>query len=317
MRRAVRPWGMGWDQDSRGQSAPPGKPGDGHGRTTAQPGDEPGTDPGAHRRGASKSPAGRPRRRRGARSAQRLERRPVGVLVEHPAYAAARGTVRPWSDAGAAGRPYARGVYVPGYVERMKRRWVANGLPDYPMWIAAVIDSAAVATGVVVIAQRAGGDEPLWGVVALVVLALLPWPLELLLQGRSWLLFAVMTSSATAALMLARPVDYDFAPFFLVLMVGHVTGCVGARRGSVVLAAGLAWSSAGVLGWPSRAPCPGRRPPSGRPAWWSPSTSAWCSGPSSSDWRRSPASTRCASARPCSRSASGSPARCTTWSHTP
>jgi signal transduction histidine kinase len=130
-------------------------------------------------------------------------------------------------------------VYVPGYVERMKRRWVANGLPDYPMWIAAVIDSAAVATGVVVIAQRAGGEEPLWGVVALVVLALLPWPLELLLQGRSWLIFAVMTSSATAALMLAWPVDYDFAPFFLVLMVGHVTGCVGARRGSAVLAAGL------------------------------------------------------------------------------
>jgi hypothetical protein len=34
--------------------------------------------------------------------------------------------------------PYPRHVDLPGFVLRRKRRWVANGLPDYPLWIAAL-----------------------------------------------------------------------------------------------------------------------------------------------------------------------------------
>ena len=129
---------------------------------------------------------------------------------------------------------------MPGYVERMKRRWVANGLPDYPMWIAAVIDSAALATGVVVVAQRAGGDEPLWVVVGAGAARAAAVAARAAPAGPRRGCCSPCDQLATAALMLARPVDYDFAPFFLVLMVGHVTGTVGARRGGVVLAAGLA-----------------------------------------------------------------------------
>jgi len=126
---------------------------------------------------------------------------------------------------------------VPAHVQRMKRRWVANGLPDYPMWIAAVIDSAALTTAVVAVGQRFGRED-VWVAVGLVAVALAPWPLELWWQGRTWPVFAVVTSGAVATLMVLQPLDYDFAPLFLVLMVGHVTACVGAWRGLVVLAAG-------------------------------------------------------------------------------
>ncbi|WP_460715291.1 sensor histidine kinase [Nocardioides dilutus] len=129
-------------------------------------------------------------------------------------------------------------MYVPAFVVRLERRWVANGLPDYPLWIAALIDSAALATGVVAVSQRAAHGDNVWLAIALVAVALLPWPVELFVQGRSWPLFATLTTSATAALMLWQPLDYDFAPLFLVLMVGHVTACVGAARGLAVLAAG-------------------------------------------------------------------------------
>ena len=126
-----------------------------------------------------------------------------------------------------------------GYVLRMKRRWVANGLPDYPMWIAALIDSAAGITAVVAVVQRLDAGN-VWLAVGLSVAAVAPWPLELWWQGRSWPFFTVLTSGATATLMTAQPLEYDIAPLFLVLAAGHVTACVGMRRGLVTMAAGLA-----------------------------------------------------------------------------
>ena len=71
-----------------------------------------------------------------------------------PSSASARAVLRPRSDVSARPRSYPRGVELPGFVLRTKRRWVANGLPDYPMWIAALIDSAALVTAIVVVAQR-------------------------------------------------------------------------------------------------------------------------------------------------------------------
>jgi signal transduction histidine kinase len=50
----------------------------------------------------------------------------------------------------------------------------------------------------------------------------------------------VLTGGSVVTLSTVYPLDYDFAPFLLVLMVGHVTGCAGVRRALVVLAAGLA-----------------------------------------------------------------------------
>src|SRR5690349_24316066 len=80
--------------------------------------------------------------------------------------------LRPQSDVPTLPRPYPRGVDLPGFIGRTKRGWVANGLPDYPMWIAALIDSAALVTAVVVVAQRhAGGMLPAAG---LATLALVP-----------------------------------------------------------------------------------------------------------------------------------------------
>ena len=127
---------------------------------------------------------------------------------------------------------------MPGFVLRMKRRWVENGLPDYPMWIAAVIDSAALATAVLAVAQR-GSDHRL-AAIGLMAVALAPWVLELWGQANTWPLFVVLTGGATATLMVLYPVDYDTAPLLLVLMTGHVTACAGAWRGLAVLGVGLA-----------------------------------------------------------------------------
>jgi signal transduction histidine kinase len=128
---------------------------------------------------------------------------------------------------------------VPGYALRMRRRWVERGLPDYPMWIAAVIDSAALATAAVVVGQRGVDALPLTA--GLVLVALVPWVLEL--WGRpsaTWPWFALLTGGSVVALSTAYPLDYDFAPFLLVLSVGHVTGCAGVRPALAVLGVGLA-----------------------------------------------------------------------------
>jgi hypothetical protein len=135
--------------------------------------------------------------------------------------------------------PYARRVDVPGYALRMRRRWVERGLPDYPMWIAGVIDSAALATAAVVVGQR--GADALPVTVCLVLVALVPWVLELWGHpSATWPWFALLTGGSVVALSTAYPLDYDFAPFLLVLSVGHVTGCAGVRPALAVLAAGLA-----------------------------------------------------------------------------
>ncbi|MBJ7358617.1 histidine kinase [Nocardioides sp.] len=127
---------------------------------------------------------------------------------------------------------------VPGYVLRMKRRWVASGLPDYPLWIAAVIDSAALVSGVLAVAQR--GREALPISVLLVAVALLPWVVELWWQARSWLAFLALTGGATTTLMVWRPVEYDVTPLLLVLMAGHVTACAGVWRGLTAMVVGEA-----------------------------------------------------------------------------
>jgi signal transduction histidine kinase len=124
------------------------------------------------------------------------------------------------------------------FVLRMRRRWVASGLPEYPLWIAAVIDSAALVTAVVAVVQRRDSGN-VWLAVLLVLVAIAPWAVELVWHGRSWPLFAVGTSLATAVLMTVQPLDYDIAPVFLVLAAGHVTACVGVRRGLVSMAAGM------------------------------------------------------------------------------
>ena len=146
--------------------------------------------------------------------------------------------------------PYPRSVDVPGFVLHMKRRWVANGLPDYPLWIAALIDSAALLTGVVVIFQR---QDVLLPALGLTAVALSPWLLELWGQASTWVLFVVLTGGSVLVLMTVYSVEYEFAPFLLILAAGHVTAVTGVVRGAVVTAAGEAvivtvWLSGNLAG---------------------------------------------------------------------
>jgi signal transduction histidine kinase len=129
-------------------------------------------------------------------------------------------------------------VGLAAFVQRHKRRWVASGLPDYPLWIAALIDSSALVTAVVAIVQRRGEGAPLAAILMLV--ALLPWLIEVWGRARAWPAFVVLTGGATLALIVARPVEYEFVLFLLVLMVGHVTAVAGLSRGVAVLVAGEA-----------------------------------------------------------------------------
>jgi signal transduction histidine kinase len=133
---------------------------------------------------------------------------------------------------------YPRAVDLPGFVLRMKRRWVANGLPDYPLWIAALIDSSALITGVVVVVQRHGdGVVPAFG---LAVVALVPWVAEMWAHASTWIAFVVLTGGVVLLLMTAYPVEYEWAPFLLILAAGHVTAVGGLWRGIAVMLAGEA-----------------------------------------------------------------------------
>ena len=123
-------------------------------------------------------------------------------------------------------------------VLRLRRRWVANGLPEYPLWIAALIDSAALVAAVIAVVQRRD-EGNVWLAVVLVAAAIAPWLIEQLWLGRTWPLFALGTSLATAVLMTVQPLEYDIAPLFMVLAAGHITACVGWQRGLVGLAAAL------------------------------------------------------------------------------
>ena len=127
---------------------------------------------------------------------------------------------------------------LPGFVLRMKQRWVAKGLPDYPLWIAALIDSAALITGVVVVVQRhADGMVPAIGLAAI---ALVPWVAELWTHASTWIAFVVLTGGAVLLLMTVYPVEYEWAPFLLILAAGHVTAVGGLWRGIAVMVAGEA-----------------------------------------------------------------------------
>jgi signal transduction histidine kinase len=121
------------------------------------------------------------------------------------------------------------------FVHDRKQEWVASGLPDYPLWIAALIDSSALVTAVVAVVQRRD-DQPVLAA-ALMLVALVPWFIEMWGRARTWPVFVVLTGGATLVLMVARPVDYEFVPFLLVLMVGHVAAVSGLVRGTLVLVA--------------------------------------------------------------------------------
>lgn len=142
----------------------------------------------------------------------------------------------------AAAPPYPADVGLAGFVRRRRREWVARGLPDYPLWIAALIDSSALVTALVAVLQRRGDDALL--ATALMLVALAPWTLEIWARSRTWVAFSVLTGGSVLALMLLAPVDYEFVPFLLVLMAGHVTGVVGAARGALVCVVGEAVLSA-------------------------------------------------------------------------
>jgi signal transduction histidine kinase len=146
---------------------------------------------------------------------------------------------------------YPRNVDLPAFVLRRKRRWVADGLPDYPMWIAGLIDSAALVTAVVVVVQR--HDDGLLPAIALALLAVVPWVAELWTHASTWIAFVVLTGGAVLLLMTVHPVEYEWAPFLLILMAGHVTAVAGLWRGIAVTIAGEAvvvavWMSGHLAG---------------------------------------------------------------------
>lgn len=140
--------------------------------------------------------------------------------------------VRPRSDVQARPGAYPRGVFLPGFVLRAKGRWVARGLPDYPLWIAALIDSAALLTAAVAVAQRPDDLLPAAGLAAV---ALVPWVLEIWAMGYAWPAFIVLTGGAVATMMLGYPVEYECVPGLLIVMTGHVTAVAGLWRGLLVL----------------------------------------------------------------------------------
>lgn len=144
-------------------------------------------------------------------------------------------------------------------------RWVANGYPGFPLWIPAVIHSSLLGTALITVLQRPLGDLP-WAAL-LVAVALSPWLGAARGRVAPAPLYWLLTGGATLALMHLHPVDYDFAPFLLVVMVGEVGACLPLLRsgllcaatvplilvlvidGTLPMGAGGVWMTAIVIGW--------------------------------------------------------------------
>ncbi|MGQ0804291.1 MAG: sensor histidine kinase [Actinomycetota bacterium] len=113
----------------------------------------------------------------------------------------------------------------------------------FPVWAPAGAALMAVVVAVGVAAQRGAISSPGWATV-LVALAALPWVLDIALflktgRGVPLPLFVLVVLGAVFALVV-DPVDIDFAPFFLVLLVGEMAARLDPANGALVLAASMA-----------------------------------------------------------------------------
>jgi len=110
---------------------------------------------------------------------------------------------------------------------------------SYPPWIPWFINSGALGAGAVAVAQRAP-DSSWLPAAALVLVALSPFVIELKGTLVPWPLFVVVTAGSTAVLMLRYPVEYDFAPFLLVMLVGCLAAYLPLWESVISLAVTLA-----------------------------------------------------------------------------
>ena len=110
---------------------------------------------------------------------------------------------------------------------------------SYPAWIPWFINSGALGAGVVAVAQRAP-DSRWLPAAALVLVALVPFVVELRGVLVSWPLFIIVTAGATATLMVLYPLTYDFAPFLLVMLVGCLAAYLPLRDSVLSLGSTLA-----------------------------------------------------------------------------
>lgn len=112
----------------------------------------------------------------------------------------------------------------------IKERWYQANDLDWPWWMALGIAGTAVVATVAALIQRDAVLSPQWATLfgtAVVV----PWIVEHLVGWKlPRLLFGVVVVAGVAGL-LADPVEADFAPFILVVLVGELAGT------------GSAWSS--------------------------------------------------------------------------
>jgi signal transduction histidine kinase len=126
----------------------------------------------------------------------------------------------------------------------MTARWRRAGYPHFAWWIPLAMGSFSVGAGVVGAAQRAE-QGALLPASLLMVVALLPQLLDLAGYRLPWLLFMGVTLTASGAIMVLYPVDYDFVMLVWVMVVGHVGAT--ERLGASLLATTLAAAALGAL----------------------------------------------------------------------
>jgi signal transduction histidine kinase len=126
----------------------------------------------------------------------------------------------------------------------MTARWRRAGYPEFAWWIPLAMGSFSVGAGVVGAAQRAE-QGALLPASLLMLVALTPQCLDLAGLRLPWPVFMGVTLSASAAVMVLYPVDYDFAMLVWVMLVGHVGAT--ERLGASLLATTLAAAALGAL----------------------------------------------------------------------
>jgi hypothetical protein len=134
-------------------------------------------------------------------------------------------------SSGGRGRPRRTDV---AFRDRRRR-----GLRDLGRWPfrVGICATLAVLTGLAAIAQREALAPPRWGVVVLVVVAVLPWLVDLLVAVPPPWAFAGAVVLPVA--LLHDPVGFDPLPLLLAILALDLGLQAGPRRSFVVLVPGL------------------------------------------------------------------------------
>ena len=144
--------------------------------------------------------------------------------------------------------PYAGGMSAEKVVAAFNMRLQRAGYPEFALWIPIAMGVFTLAAAIVAAGQRAD-QGALLQASALMFVALAPGYLTVVTIKVPWPIVMAFTIAATTVLIVRYPVDYDFAMFVWVMLVGHIGATESFLRSVIATAiAAVALSALGLAG---------------------------------------------------------------------